>query len=189
MRCYQLRVKTRGRERLWSELPFPLTPTLSRRERGKVSPRIEPLSAADFSLAQAIGSLSRRERIPRTNVRALNPRTSMRLLSRPSATLSSIRNGGEGWGEEVLRFMGREKVCPQIEPPSAADFSLARAIGSLSQRERAGVRENGREVCSLRFAQTIPIADMTRHRTPNHCCARIPARGVHAASAFACRAS
>ena len=27
------------------------------------------------------------------------------LLSRPSGTLSSIPNGGEGWGEEVLRFM------------------------------------------------------------------------------------
>ena len=24
-----------------------------------------------------------------------------RLLSRPPGTLSSIRNGGEGWGEEV----------------------------------------------------------------------------------------
>ena len=27
---------------------------------------------------------------------------SRRLLSRPSGTLSSIRNGGEGWGEEAL---------------------------------------------------------------------------------------
>ena len=31
---------------------------------------------------------------------------SERLLSRPPGTLSSIRNGGEGWGEEVIRFMG-----------------------------------------------------------------------------------
>jgi xanthine/CO dehydrogenase XdhC/CoxF family maturation factor len=30
-----------------------------------------------------------------------------RLLSRPSATLSSIRNGGEGRGEEALGFMER----------------------------------------------------------------------------------
>src|SRR6185503_18492895 len=28
-----------------------------------------------------------------------------RLLSRPPGTLSSIRNGGEGWGEEALQFM------------------------------------------------------------------------------------
>ena len=45
--------------------------------------------------------------LSRNKVRALNPRTTERLLSRPAATLSSIRNGGEGQGEEVLQFIGR----------------------------------------------------------------------------------
>jgi hypothetical protein len=35
------------------------------------------------------------------------PQNPEHLLSRPAATLSSIRNGGEGRGEEALRFMGR----------------------------------------------------------------------------------
>src|SRR6185436_19687736 len=37
-----------------------------------------------------------------TCVRILNLK---RLISRPPGTLSSIRNGGEGWGEEALQFM------------------------------------------------------------------------------------
>ena len=35
----------------------------------------------------------------------MNPRTTKRLLSRPLATLSSIADGGEGRGEEVLSFI------------------------------------------------------------------------------------
>jgi len=44
------------------------------------------------------------KRLRRILIRDVN-RTKERLLSRPAATLSSIRNGGEGWGEEALRFM------------------------------------------------------------------------------------
>ena len=39
------------------------------------------------------------------------------LLSRPAATLSSIPNGGEGRGEEALRFMERKTAC-HSPPPS-----------------------------------------------------------------------
>ena len=39
-------------------------------------------------------------------MRALSPPNPEHLLSPPSATLSSIRNGGEGRREEALGFMG-----------------------------------------------------------------------------------
>ena len=52
----------------------------------------------------------------------------MRLLSRPSATLSSIRNGGEGWGEEVLRFMGGDGVRGK-QSPAQLHNSWKRASG------------------------------------------------------------
>ena len=65
-------------------------------------------------------------RIPRTEIPRIEPLN--RLLSRPSATLSSIRNGGKGREEEVPGFMGREKAkviakdhmkprrqCPRLE--------------------------------------------------------------------------
>jgi UDP-N-acetylglucosamine diphosphorylase / glucose-1-phosphate thymidylyltransferase / UDP-N-acetylgalactosamine diphosphorylase / glucosamine-1-phosphate N-acetyltransferase / galactosamine-1-phosphate N-acetyltransferase len=48
------------------------------------------------------------ERFPPTNSSRVQPTNQTRLLSRPAATLSSIPNGGEGRGEEVLRFMGSE---------------------------------------------------------------------------------
>src|SRR6185436_8380139 len=52
-----------------------------------------------------------------TCARTLNPK---RLLSRPAGTLSSIRNGGEGWGEEALQFMESHlfllDLCTDLEP-------------------------------------------------------------------------
>jgi hypothetical protein len=68
-------------------------------------------------------------RIPRKSLRALNPRTAKRLLSRPAATLSSIRNGLEGRGEEALRFMERARVKGK-EPSDLANVAdSSRAVG------------------------------------------------------------
>jgi hypothetical protein len=47
------------------------------------------------------------ERFLRNDDSRFEPQNLEHLLSRPAATLSSIRNGGEGRGKEALGFMER----------------------------------------------------------------------------------
>ena len=98
-----------------ANLPSPWPSTL-RKGRGNLpASQLANRVAMGFSIGapRRLHSPSVGERISRAKVRALNPRTTGCLLSRPAATLSSIRNGGEGRGEEALRFMGRVGVRGQ----------------------------------------------------------------------------
>ena len=72
--------------------------------------------------------------LSRNKVRALNPRTTERLLSRPAATLSSIQNGGEGRGEEV---QGGACQQPQFSYP-CTDESHGQCPPSPPRTNRRG---------------------------------------------------
>jgi hydrogenase maturation protein HypF len=71
-----------------------------------------------FSLTPA---LSRWERFHPNGISRFEPLNHPeRLLTRPPGTLSSIPNGGEGWGETALRFMEREEQTPRSDEVNAA---------------------------------------------------------------------
>ncbi len=89
----------------------------------------------------------------------MNPRTSKRLLSRLLATLSPIRNGGEGRGEEALWFMDlRHELMVALDSLSA-NFYWGRGLG------RGGAPVHGK-VIETRFLseparQVPPLLEVT----------------------------
>jgi len=69
-----------------------------------------PCSHMDFTARYVSPLLG--ERIHQNEISRFEPlNLAKSLLSRPSATLSSIGNGGEGRGEEALWFMGRAAIA------------------------------------------------------------------------------
>ena len=110
--------------------PQPAPPIANRQTRQTASLRY--FVAAQFRSSGSIafaGTGSCGDRIRRNLIRALNPRTTERLLSRPAANLSSIRNGGEGRGEEALGFMERKIIPPVV----AALVSARPSCGMVSR--------------------------------------------------------
>ncbi|MBE0544539.1 MAG: beta-lactamase family protein [Verrucomicrobia bacterium] len=93
------------------------------------------------SLSPSDGGERVRERIRRKDDSRFEPPNSEHLLSRPSATLSSIPNGGEGRGEEALGFMGRgvpfERTDQSLTSSVLGDGGIYSSVTDLFKWDQA----------------------------------------------------
>ena len=74
-----------------------------------------------------------------------------RLLSRPAGTLSSILNGGEGWGEEVLATIPPNVIRKWYDTDDTIRPGPVIAPGKFAAKEKAKIGvaiRNRRKACA-----------------------------------------